>query len=483
MPHVDRKQVENHTSGPGSSGGQVQSLTPPATPLILQRAYADPSSLTPKDVKHLQRTIGNRAVVGLLSRSTGLQAKLKLGAAGDRYEQEANHVAEQVVSASRLSTPPVQREGADTGMIQKKPLAASVTPIQRKSFQKPTVQRDATHSIYPIRNSATRTSESPKVALKQNRLQVQRNFQASEETKKTQTIATKIRADLAKYFSRTVGPKAMPLKTPGFGEVNTSTIPQVPREIRDQIDEIPIGIIRNYYIVFFLAVDNFLKDESIFGAIMKDDTLYNQLYYQSMSSKFFANALTHSSSEPIDNYITYGYDREEKTSLSKGLKAKREKAKFAQKLISSRESVAKMILPLLSQSETFSQVEREYAALKQALSDVGAGVSSLQSRMLFNQENKKELKNEQQRRKQQSSGDGFFARRRRSLMETSIQLPEYNRSLLDAMKKYKASVLAVTIETIHDLPEVGQEDKNENMDNSSVSELVESYRKEVWGNK
>ncbi len=42
----------------------------------------------------LQRTIGNRAVEGLF-KSGVIQAKLNIGQPGDKYEQEADRVAEQ----------------------------------------------------------------------------------------------------------------------------------------------------------------------------------------------------------------------------------------------------------------------------------------------------------------------------------------------------------------------------------------------------
>ena len=61
--------------------------------LSLQRALADPTQLRPADVLYLQRTIGNRATGQLL------QAKLTLGPAGDKYEQEADRTAKQVMGS------------------------------------------------------------------------------------------------------------------------------------------------------------------------------------------------------------------------------------------------------------------------------------------------------------------------------------------------------------------------------------------------
>lgn len=48
-------------------------------------------------IMHLQRTLGNQAVQGLFA-SGAIQAKLKIGQPNDKYEQEADQVADQVMS-------------------------------------------------------------------------------------------------------------------------------------------------------------------------------------------------------------------------------------------------------------------------------------------------------------------------------------------------------------------------------------------------
>jgi hypothetical protein len=107
-----------------------------ATPLLLQRAYADPASLTTQDVLHLQRTVGNRATIGILSRHTGLQAKLKLGPAGDQYEQEADCVAQQVVR--QMARPqPVQRRNDEEDLAQATPFSYTSSALQRKDEPRP----------------------------------------------------------------------------------------------------------------------------------------------------------------------------------------------------------------------------------------------------------------------------------------------------------------------------------------------------------
>ncbi len=152
---------KNHTRDAGDRSPQLdktqqsQTKTRFPAPLFLQRAYEDPSTLTPADVKHLQRTIGNRAVIGILSRHTGLQTKLNLGPAGDQYEQEADRVAEQVVR--QIDSAPVQRVEdeeelqmkpldavqriEDEEELQMKPLADNISRVQRSEISAPPIRR------------------------------------------------------------------------------------------------------------------------------------------------------------------------------------------------------------------------------------------------------------------------------------------------------------------------------------------------------
>ncbi|MCD4703236.1 MAG: DUF4157 domain-containing protein [Methanosarcinaceae archaeon] len=64
---------------------------------ITQKAQFDPGSLTPADILQLQRTVGNQAVGKLLKSGQVVQAKLTVQPIGDKYEQEADRVAKQVV--------------------------------------------------------------------------------------------------------------------------------------------------------------------------------------------------------------------------------------------------------------------------------------------------------------------------------------------------------------------------------------------------
>jgi hypothetical protein len=96
---------------------------------VVQRAQADPNSLTPADVKILQRSIGNQNTARLLSPVLQKQG-MTLGAAGDRYEQEADQVAEQVV----------QRQGEEEE-LQMKAMPPRISPLQRSFASGQDVQR------------------------------------------------------------------------------------------------------------------------------------------------------------------------------------------------------------------------------------------------------------------------------------------------------------------------------------------------------
>jgi hypothetical protein len=118
---------------------------PPLT-MEVQRAMLDPGQAKPGDILALQRLAGNQAVSHLL------QAKLMVGPPGDRYEQEADRVAEQVMGmpgrspAGRSQSSTAQRQ-EDAGGIQARPLAASITRLLQRQEEeeelqaKPLVQR------------------------------------------------------------------------------------------------------------------------------------------------------------------------------------------------------------------------------------------------------------------------------------------------------------------------------------------------------
>ena len=124
----ESQQVKQSQAKPIEQANQLEE-TAVANPIpILQRAYADPRTITPNDAKTLQRTIGNRAIGNLL-----IQRKMTLGPVGDKYEQEADTVAKQVVST--LSSPPVTQRQEDEEDIQMKPVGGQLPSISRLQRQ------------------------------------------------------------------------------------------------------------------------------------------------------------------------------------------------------------------------------------------------------------------------------------------------------------------------------------------------------------
>jgi len=77
----------------------------------------------------LQRTHGNRYVQRVVA---GIQAKLMVGQPGDKYEQEADRVAEQVM---RMPEPLVRQLKEGEELIQTKLLAEQITPLVQRQVE------------------------------------------------------------------------------------------------------------------------------------------------------------------------------------------------------------------------------------------------------------------------------------------------------------------------------------------------------------
>ncbi len=137
---------------------------------IIQRATLDPGSLTSRDVLQLQRTVGNRVVGQLLARirsRPAVQAKLMVGAAGDRYEQEADRIADQVMSMPRPAgvqhpgvneSPGAQRQEDEE--LQAKPLAAAITPLAQRQADEEEEEVQAKHSLQPLTSNLQASFEA-----------------------------------------------------------------------------------------------------------------------------------------------------------------------------------------------------------------------------------------------------------------------------------------------------------------------------------
>jgi len=93
-------------------------------------------------IQHLQRTVGNHAVERLW-KSGWLQKKLNIGPSKNRYELEADAVAEKVVSMDAPGADTDETVGNsptnETRQISRKSVAESITPLQRTT-EKPEEQ-------------------------------------------------------------------------------------------------------------------------------------------------------------------------------------------------------------------------------------------------------------------------------------------------------------------------------------------------------
>jgi hypothetical protein len=114
---VDTARVQKHTR---SQTGKPATLGPVAHsehPDALHGMPASSSAVDRRNILSLQRAIGNRAVVRMMADTphrsrVRIQPKLSVGQAGDRYEQEADRVAQQVMKTpanAPASGPGIQR--------------------------------------------------------------------------------------------------------------------------------------------------------------------------------------------------------------------------------------------------------------------------------------------------------------------------------------------------------------------------------------
>jgi hypothetical protein len=118
------------------------------------------------NILFLQRTIGNQAVQRLIKDVRGplsivrgqIQAKLKIGQPNDIYEQEADRVAEQVMS---MSEPPLQRqaeEDEDEEEIQTKLIPEQIPPlVQRQLIEEEDEQKETIQAKETSKNNSNTT--------------------------------------------------------------------------------------------------------------------------------------------------------------------------------------------------------------------------------------------------------------------------------------------------------------------------------------
>jgi len=166
--------------------------------LTLQRAVLDPAQAAPAHILQLQRTVGNQAVSRLI------QTKLTVGPAGDRYEQEADRVADQVMT---MPAPISQSRAASGGQssvqrveeeeVQAKPLVASITPL----VQREAAPEEEEVQTKPLPSTALRASVQREAAPEEEEVQtkplIQREAAPEEEEIQTKPLpSTALRASV-----------------------------------------------------------------------------------------------------------------------------------------------------------------------------------------------------------------------------------------------------------------------------------------------
>lgn len=102
--------------------------------------------------------------------SPTLQPKLKINAPGDKYEREADRIAEQVIQTTDVGIKP---GGAKTNQIQPKPLATKISPVVQQKSEKAELEE-----------------EEDLLQTKPN-INLQRKCAKCQEEEKKQTVQTK----------------------------------------------------------------------------------------------------------------------------------------------------------------------------------------------------------------------------------------------------------------------------------------------------
>jgi hypothetical protein len=127
----------------------------------------------------LQHAVGNQAVTQMLA-AQAVQAKLRIGAPGDRFEQEADRIAEQVVGVDDAvrQSPPQDLHAAPAGNVQRKcaeceeeeeqtlrrsPLSGADDAVAEPETSKGTPASDAVEADAPAADDASTDATRPAV--------------------------------------------------------------------------------------------------------------------------------------------------------------------------------------------------------------------------------------------------------------------------------------------------------------------------------
>jgi hypothetical protein len=117
-PPEHAEPLQPEVEPPAKGGAALSGLQQAIGNRAVQRLMREPCADCPSEPEaNVQRRV-DRALQRVV------QAKLTVGPANDAYEQEADHVADQVMSAPAQTPAAVQREGGQEDELQMKPLAA-----------------------------------------------------------------------------------------------------------------------------------------------------------------------------------------------------------------------------------------------------------------------------------------------------------------------------------------------------------------------
>jgi hypothetical protein len=153
-------------------------------------------------ISHLQHTIGNQTVQRLFKSGT-LQAKLKIGKPGDKYELEADRVADQVMSMTEMTDCLECKENGKEP-VQTKPITTQITPLVRRQVEpeeeeeKPIQTKPISEQITPLVQRQTEEEKEeepiqPKLLSADNAvLQRQTESKSSSATEATAGIESSI---------------------------------------------------------------------------------------------------------------------------------------------------------------------------------------------------------------------------------------------------------------------------------------------------
>ena len=124
-----------------------------------------------------------------------IQPKLRVGEPGDKYEQEADRIADQVM---RMSEPSIQRQmepEEDEEMVQKKAIANSITPLQRYStdWDQPSEVPPIVHEVLRSQGQslepATRAFMEPRFGHDFSQVRVHTDAKAAESARELNASA------------------------------------------------------------------------------------------------------------------------------------------------------------------------------------------------------------------------------------------------------------------------------------------------------